>query len=207
MFIFIFITILWFLFISCSIYIACRLSMLNNNRASQNINQNAHYTSFYDGFPLTQPPQRKIKGKLKDCSSYIIKCHSDAECLQSCSILEFERARSIPYCDDTNSCAYKYHTPDNHAVCLNGGVPIQNMAMGTLGCACTDDFVGRYCEVPNLLKPTQTNTFILGEAQQKLRVLNENRRMWVGYKWKLIGITNCALPLSFHRPKGERFHY
>lgn len=141
-------------------------SILNNTKY---INLDAIY---FDGLPLFYEPVsssnfNKIISKKVNCNSFIIKCETDRECKKYCIPVKFKNVKTIPICSlkSNSTCAYEYldkSLGDIMLKCLNGGTPIPHIIPGKLfSCACPSNFIGRYCEVPNLLKPSNHKSFSL----------------------------------------------
>ena len=136
--------------------------------------------TFFDGFPLFYKPSKlkpptinKIQLKKPvNCDSFLVYCQLDDDCSNMClsinnnnnnntdSVATTTTTTVTPVCFE-NVCRYKYHE-ENKLACQNGGQPIPSFLENfSFECACPPTFIGRRCQIPNLLAPLSQKTFNL----------------------------------------------
>ena len=126
---------------------------------------------FYDGLKLTQPAITTSSvittpsNEKVNCNEHVVKCEVDNDCISSCLLLKFEKnIFSSTTCSKNNICVYRYKDEKNNPACLNGGEPVISYFMrgiNVFGCICSENYMGRFCDIENLLKPAQHKTFSL----------------------------------------------
>lgn len=107
---------------------------------------------FYEGESLSKRAKRKniFFSKKVDCNSRLVECNTNLDCAKSCSPIskKFKREKCLD-----GLCVYA--NDSKNTPCENGGQITSYFALGRMiiGCICTDEYVGRFCQVPNSLKP------------------------------------------------------
>ena len=99
----------------------------------------------YDNAPLhIKALRKKLKTNERlNCHTNIVECDTDADCINICA---GENSRCL-----NRFCGYQSHDGD---VCHNGGQPVSHFDFGEfqfLRCLCPAEYIGRFCEIPNLL--------------------------------------------------------
>lgn len=108
---------------------------------------------YYDCKSLTEVAEKKNissinSDKRVNCNSNIIECQTDNDCQMKCLELNTKYKRR---CGVNGICTYN----DNKSDCKNGGFPTTYFYLGRIytGCICNNDnFIGRQCQISNLMK-------------------------------------------------------
>ena len=134
--------------------------------------------TFFDGLPILYEPSPFVTNnndnnkERVNCNSVIVVCEGDEYCRSRCNPLSLTDIKSTPVCSikNGNICAYEFHHTRTEKVvagapvCFNGGEPLPFVGFGKLfECACPSGFIGRYCEIQNLLAPAAQKTFPVGD--------------------------------------------
>lgn len=160
-----------------------------NNKISKRIYTS---NTLFDGLPLFYEPQYHYSGRNKNhnrkykvnCNSSLVGCQNDDDCVKSCTSIRMDNDNFavIPKCSiqHSNTCIYSYFKPGLEekegerdtsiktiSACLNGGQPISSFfavsGLFSFECACPKNFIGKYCEIPNSLLPSNEKTFSLSK--------------------------------------------
>ena len=105
----------------------------------------------YDALPLVQSASVTIKDNESagafDCNTRIVECDSNSVCQSMCLPINNNQA----YCSSNGICVYN----TNDTPCVNGGSPIYSFSFSRnlISCICPEAFIGRFCQIPNLMRP------------------------------------------------------
>ena len=131
------------------------LPIRDNYEQSQSADHETSFTILNDGLPLALTAKKKPEyfSKKVDCNSRIIECDTDMDCQKICIPENQDHTRQAKCLPNTGFCQYQYDE------CLNDGIPTNYFSRGRIiwGCICTEEFIGRYCQIPNQMKPIDSS--------------------------------------------------
>ena len=127
----------------------------------ENINNNYSTGSekiIYDGLPMAAPSKKvwaSVSSRM-DCNTRLMECNTDSDCQSVCFPINDNKAFCAP---ETGFCSYY----SSKTLCLNDGIPVNYFSNGRsiTGCVCPQEYVGRFCHIPNTMKPLTNKTFKL----------------------------------------------
>ena len=148
----------------------------NNTKSATDNAKFSINKTFFDGYLLFYEPSKSINpsnnkniqlNKPVNCDSFLVYCQRDEDCSNMCLPINNDSVTTkttttviTPMCFE-NVCRYNYFE-ENKLACQNGGQPIPSFFKNfSFECACPPSFIGRRCQVPNLLAPLSQKTFDL----------------------------------------------
>ena len=115
---------------------------------------------FYEGSRLRQRAKKKIyAGKKLDCNCNLLECNEDSDCNDKClSMPRYNNKKCL-----NGLCVYI--KDEKRPYCENNGQVTNYFTLGrmVIGCICDGDgkFIGRFCQIPNLMKRRASTSFKL----------------------------------------------
>ena len=152
-----FILFILLLILSIIIYLKNRTFFLiiRNNKTKEN-----NEKILYEGSHLYEPAKKKIyDGKKLDCNCNLLECNEDSDCNAKClSMPNYNNTKCL-----NGLCVYIKNK--NQPYCENDGQVTNYFTLGRMiiGCICNDEgkFIGRFCQIPNLMRQQSSNSFSL----------------------------------------------